>query len=150
MAVVFNFDSSSADELLLRDSFSKLCSVVFPIEAARASVVMHYDAPNLEPTLIFLCNAAIHQRRVNPPPVLRVNGTPTRKYAVIDCSGFSEEEVSSVVNNLNGIGYYAYTSEVNDKIKLYVVWDERCTTSFEYGDEPEAGSSPMDYDYSGT
>ena len=126
MPSTFSFDAPEAEQLLLADSFTKLCTVPFPIEAARAEVVMHYDTQCNTPSLISLCNAYIHYRRVNPPSTLRLNGVPTKKYAVVPCSDYDEQEVLGVVDTLNAIGYYAYTTVVNSKVKLYISWDPAC------------------------
>ena len=141
MSILFDSNVSDAEKLLMEDSYTKLCAVLFPIEAARAPIVMHYDTALEQPTLIFMCNAYIHMRRVTPPASLRINGVATRKYAVVPCSDYAEQEVTDVVAQLNDMGYYAYTSVVNGKVKLYVSWDEQCLLAAPQDDGVGGGAS---------
>lgn len=117
---------TSAGDMLLNDCVAKLCSVPFPVEAARADVVMHYEQAVSELTLVFSCNALIHKNRVTPPTTLRLKGVATRKYAIVPCNDFSEDIVSAVVKAYEHAGYCAYTAVVNGNVKMYVSWDERC------------------------
>lgn len=129
MPIMFEANTSDAEKLLIEDSYTKLCAVPFPVEAARAPVVMHYDAALTQPTLIFMCNAFIHMRRVTPPASLRINGVATKKYAIVPCSDYPEDEVTDAVAQFNELGYYAYTSVVNGNVKLYISWDEQCLSA---------------------
>lgn len=115
-----------AGDVLLNDCVSKLCTVPFPVQAARAEVVMHYEPAVSELTLLFACNALIHKNRITPPTTLRLNGVPTRKYAVVPCNEYAEDVVSAAVQAYTDAGYYAYTAIVNGNVKMYVSWDERC------------------------
>ena len=145
MPIMFEASTSDAEKLLIEDSYTKLCVVPFPIEAARAPVVMHYDAALNQPTLIFMCNAFIHMRRVTPPASLRINGIATKKYAVVPCSDYPEDEVTAAVAQFNELGYYAYTSVVNGNVKLYISWDEQCLAAASQpgdGSEGVGGEGP--------
>lgn len=118
-----------AEAVLMDDCATKLCTVPFPVEAARAPVVMHYEEPANSATLVFLCNAMIHKNRIKPPTSLRLKGVPTRKYAVVPCGGYSQDEVDTVVNRYTSAGYCAYSATVNGSVKLYISWDERCLSA---------------------
>lgn len=145
MSIMFDSNASDVEKLIMNDCFTKLSVVPFPVEAARAPVVMHYDEPVTDPTLIFMCNAYIHWRRVTPPPSLRITGIATRKYAVVPCSEYPEDEVTATVSLLNETGYYAYTSVVNGNVKLYISWDEQCIAAASAeaeGGAEEAGGFP--------
>lgn len=127
MSVSFNLGDSEDVQILMEDCFTKLCNVPFPVGAANAPVVMHYDNPSMSPTLILLCNASIHKRRIKPASPLRINGISTKKYASVSCDGFSDSDVSGALEAYKSVGYYAYTASVNDSTRLYITWDERCT-----------------------
>lgn len=129
MSVKFQFEASAAEELLMKDSFTKLCTVLFPVEAARAPKVMHYERHADDHTLIFLCNASIHQSRVTPPRPMRINGVMTRKWSRVQCAEFPVVEVEEVVEQLHQMGYNAFTTVVNEKTSLYISWDEQCMTA---------------------
>ncbi len=107
---------------LLGDCFTKLCRIPFPVEAARASVVMHYEEQEFAPTLLFRCNAAIHAARVNPPKKLRIKGMLTAMYAVVNVTPDEDDEARELCQKFEGIGYIGtYNSDTG---KLYICWDE--------------------------
>lgn len=106
---------------LLYDCFSKLCRIPFPVEAARADTVMHYEPVNTQPTLMFRCNAAIHESRVNPPNSLRLFGVGTKKYAGVKLNGEDEGEIEQTISLYKEVGFHC--QRLTDK--LYIVWDER-------------------------
>lgn len=108
--------------MLLSDCFSKLCRVPFPVEAARADTVMHYETEGDRPTLVFRCNAAIHAARVKAPNALKVCGISTRKYAMVKLDQPHDvEELSEVLNYFEQAGY----SLQDAQDRLYLCWDER-------------------------
>lgn len=138
MSISYDFNACEAVRTIMDDCFTKLCTVPFPVEAARAVRVMHYDTPADQPSLVMHCNSYIHLRRINPPSSLRINGVATRKYASVPCDGYSEAEISTVLQAYKDNGYYAYTASVNGATRMYITWDERCLTVQTFSDEEEA------------
>lgn len=125
MPFTFNFENDEATRILMEDCFAKLCKVPFPLAAANAPTVMHYEDCQPKPTLVFLLNAGIHKSRVNTPSPLRINGISTKKYAWVEVTDYDEGDVEATLFAFNSIGYHAYKAEVFDAQRIYVTWDER-------------------------
>ncbi len=138
MADVFNIEGMNKDgEVLLADCYGKLCDVIFPIEAMNAPKVMHYDQEISPVSLVFRINAAMHHSRVKPLPPVRINGTATKKYTVVVCDDVSNEEIQAAIERLKAMGYYAYTIDRDNTVKMYITWDSRCMAAPVYEDEED-------------
>ncbi len=140
MAIMFDFDASEPTQVLMDDCFTKLCRVPFPVLTARAPSVMHYEDECTRPTLMFQCNSYIHMRRVHPASPLRINGVSTKKYATVPCDGYEDLEIQETLAAYKEAGYYAYTANVNDAVRMYITWDERCLNTPDFSEESEESS----------
>lgn len=110
--------------LLLDDCLGKLSRVPFPVEAARADTVMHYEEDSMPfTTLVFSCNAAIHAARVNPPKKLRLFGVPTKMYAAVTVKEEEQSSAEVVLEAYESVGYKcSYDAE---KGKLFICWESK-------------------------